>query len=462
MNRILMLFFLLSAFLTEAQEIKVSGTAIGQPGELIRVIVYADQFSRLDSTLAETTTDAWGNFDLSFTCEQTDYAFLVLGMKRGEFYLEPGNAYQMYIRKDSVKGSVFDQLPLQFDLKEQGDTLNSLIENFNFDYNTFILQYQKQLLRAKPVRLINDFVKKENEKFKAGLSENTYFRNYVTYSLASLEWVSEVKNDTVILKDYFSGKEVLFDNIAYTDLFREFFKEYFKNIKEFDYPDLVLAFNSGTLFYVDSLLQQDKFLAIDGRVRELAMMLLMARNFYDKDIIKEKILDILTEIEKSSKYVRNRIVAGNFKRKLLKLNYGSKAPGLQLINAEGKMTGLDEFKGKFVLLDFVTSGCKICLHDFSELAEMQNYLDKPVEIVVVVTDGKIENVLSSIPGAHFHVFSPERKIQALEEYEIRTYPTYIILNPDGTVAMAPAPLPNENLDVFLNGFMKRFRMKNNN
>jgi len=81
---------------------------------------------------------------------------------------------------------------------------------------------------------------------------------------------------------------------------------------------------------------------------------------------------------------------------------------------------------------------------------------------VIVTDGNIDKVLPSIPGAHFHVFGLEKEIQAMEDYEIKTYPTYIILNPDGTVAMAPAPLPNENLDVFLNGFMKRYRIKNNN
>lgn len=461
MNRILTLLFLLFAVLVKAQEISVSGTAIGQPGELVRVIVYTDQFTRLDSTLAETTTDAWGNFDMSFSLDHADYAFLAVGLKRGEFYLEPGNTYQMYVRNDTVKGSVFDQLPLQFELKEQGDSLNSLIEGFNFDYNTFILRYQKQLLRAKPVGLVNDFIKKERDKYQESLAENNYFRDYVTYSLASLEWVSEVKSDTAVLKDYFTGKDVLFENIAYTDLFRDFFKEYFKNIKEFDYPDLVLAFNSGNLLLVDSLLQQDKFLAADGQVRELALMLLMARNFYVKDIMKEKILDILTDIEKNSKYVRNRTVAGNFKRKLLKLSYGSKAPELQLVNTDGKLTGLEEFKGKFVLLDFITSGCKICLHDFTELLELQNFLDKPVEIVVVVTDSKTRNRLPSSQGVHFHVFGLENRIQALEDYEIRTYPTYIILNPDGTVAMAPAPLPTENLDVFLNGFMKRFRKENN-
>ena len=462
MNKVLTLILFLVFSVTNAQNVKVSGTAMGKPGQLVRVIIYADQFSRLDSILAETTTDAWGNFELSFPCNSSDYAFLSLGLKRGEFYLEPNNTYRMYIHSDTVKGSVFDQLPLQFDLEEPGDSLNGLIEDFNFDYNTFILQYQKQLLRAKPTGLINDFIKKEKEKFKAGISWNNYFRNYVTYSLATLEWVSGVKNDTTILKEYFTGREVLYENIAYTDLFRDFFKQYFKNLKEFDYPDLVLAFNSGQLNYVDSLLQQDKFLAVDGRVRELALMLLMAQNYYNRDIIKGKILDILTEIERIGKYDRNEDVARNFKKKLLKLSYGSEAPSLQLKDAEGRIQSLESFKGKFVLLDFITSECGLCLHDFGKLAEIQNLLEKPVEIVVVVTDGKTGNVLPSVPGAHFHVFSLERKIKALEEYEIRTYPTYIILNPDGSVAMAPAPLPNENLDVLLNGFMKRYRIKNNN
>jgi len=108
------------------------------------------------------------------------------------------------------------------------------------------------------------------------------------------------------------------------------------------------------------------------------MMLLMAQNFYDRDISKEKILDILTEIEQTGKYGRNKYVARNFKKKLQKLSYGSKAPLLMLKDKTDRIKGLESFKGKFVLLDFITSGCKLCVHDFGKLAELQNYLDKPV------------------------------------------------------------------------------------
>ncbi len=460
MNRILAFFFFLAACTTGAQNTEVSGTALGRPGELVRVLVYADQFSLLDSTLASAETDVWGNFSLSFSCDKTEYAFLALGLKKGEFYMEPGLAYRAFVRADTVKGSVFDQLPLQFDLEEGSGNLNKMIGEFNFDYNTFILQHQKQLLRAKSDKLINDFIVREKTRFANELSGNAYFNDYVAYSFASLEWISKIKSDTAILEEYFTGREVLYENIAYTEFFRDFFKQYFKNLKAFDYPVLVSTMNRGELFYIDSLLQQDKWLEKDGRVRELALMLLLARNYYNKDVGKEKVLNIFTEIEKTGNYDRNRIVAGNFKRKLLKLDYGSKAPLFELKNTQGQRVALSDFKGKFVLLNFVTSRCKPCFFNFQKMEQIQSGFENKLEVVVVVSDEKAEKVIPYVKDTRFHLLSLENNILLLEDYEIKTYPTFIIINPDGTIAMAPAPLPDENLDVYIERFMQSYKNQN--
>jgi len=461
MNRILAFFFLLVACTAGAQNTDISGTALGRPGELVRVLVYADQFSLLDSTVAATETDVWGNYSLSFSLGKTEYAFLALGLKKGEFYIEPGHAYHALVRSDTVQGSVFDQLPLQFDLNEESGELNRMIGEFNFNYNTFILQYQKQLLRAKSDKLINDFINKEKIRFADELAGSSYFSDYMTYSFASLEWISKVKGgDTTILKEYFTNRGVLYENIAYTDLFRDFFKQYFKNLDVFDYPVLISALNKGELPYVDSLMQQDKWLEKDGRIRELALMLLLARNFYNKDVVKEKVLNIFAEIEKTGKYGRNRIIAGNFKRKLLKLNYGSKAPSFELKNAQGEGVTLDSFTGKFVLLNFITSACRPCLFNLPKMEEIQSGFGNSLEVLLIVSNGNMEKVSPFIKGSRFHLLDLENKILLLEDYEIKTYPTYIIINPDGTLAMAPAPLPDENLDVYIERFMKRYQDRN--
>jgi hypothetical protein len=40
-------------------------------------------------------------------------------------------------------------------------------------------------------------------------------------------------------------------------------------------------------------------------------------------------------------------------------------------------------------------------------------------------------------------------ILLLEKYNIRTYPTFTLINPDGTIGMATAPMPDEMLDMYM-------------
>jgi hypothetical protein len=41
-------------------------------------------------------------------------------------------------------------------------------------------------------------------------------------------------------------------------------------------------------------------------------------------------------------------------------------------------------------------------------------------------------------------------------YHVRTYPTYVLINPDGTVAYATMPMPDENMELMINRFIARF------
>ena len=83
MKKFIVIIFILSLYPAFTQNVGISGAALGRPNELVRVIVYADQFSRIDSTRAITTTDVWGNFNMSFDIEEVNFAYLALGLKRG-------------------------------------------------------------------------------------------------------------------------------------------------------------------------------------------------------------------------------------------------------------------------------------------------------------------------------------------------------------------------------------------
>jgi len=265
-----------------------------------------------------------------------------------------------------------------------------------------------------------------------------------------------------VLMEYFIGKEVLYNNIAYTDIFRGFFKDFFKKQNLFTYDEMIVSLNSGNLYVMDSLFARDICLAKDDKVRELAMMLLLAHNFHNDDIYQKSIASILIDIATESKFVNNRFIANNFQQKLTKLQYGSKVPPINLLDQNGDYISINNFEGKFVLLNFISSECKPCRFDFQKLHEIQSSLSDILEVVVIVSDGSMKQVVNycTINNFDWKILNLDNDIILLENYEIKTFPTYIILNPDASVAMAPAPLPGENLEIYIKGFVNRYKNSN--
>jgi thiol-disulfide isomerase/thioredoxin len=462
MKRLIAFIFCLQLLTAFSLTTSITGTAIGHPDELVRVIVYSDQFSRLDSTLVTVNTDVWGNFALQVPIAEPTYAFLALGPKRGGLHIVPGKSYQVQVIEDTIKGSIFDQLPLQFNLYAEKDSLNPLIGRFNYKYNVFLYEKQRDIIRSKNSKVVNDFISLMRKEFISARNEqNIYLENYVDYTLAALEWLSGSKSDSTILMDYFIRKKVLRENIAYTDFFKDFFREYFKTQKYYGYNELVSSINSGTVLHVDSLLQRNELLALNDELRELSLMLLVAGNYHNRDISDQSVYKLFRQIELSSNYEQNRAVARNYLKKLAHLQYGSKAPAIELINQFGDIFELSDFKGSFVLLDFITSSCGPCYFEMEKLRDIQQKLANKLEIILVVSDGDINSVINQMGEYNnsFLLLDLNNNILMLESYEIKTFPSYVLINPDGTIAMAPAPPPNENLGHFIEGFIARYKNK---
>jgi hypothetical protein len=93
------------------------------------------------------------------------------------------------------------------------------------------------------------------------------------------------------------------------------------------------------------------------------------------------------------------------------------------------------------------------------LLEIQQNLANKLKIVVIVTDGNLKKAMALYDGNHQHItwLNLDDNILVLESYEVKTFPSYVLINPDATIAMAPAPPPNESLEVFIKGFMVRYQ-----
>ncbi len=444
---IFLLIFTLPVTL-QAQTITISGNAQKRVFEKVRIKVYADQFSHLKKTIAETLTDEKGNFSLSFDYSKTNYAYLSVELLEGEFYLVPGADYQFNVLPDTAqKGSVYDQLPLQFTIKIDDGGLNNNLMRYNAMYNSFVLNHFNQIYRSRSLVVIEDFRKTVNQTF-AGFN-NTYFDNYVKYSLAQLIWVSKKKSTKTIVSEYFAGKPVLFNNIQYTDFFRDIFKEYVvATFYAKHYNGLVEAVFKGSLNDMEHIFMQDELLAGDTQLRELVLMQTIAGFYRNPDFSAKGVLQILKQMEKSGKTKEVRSIASNYITRLKHLSYGTPAPDFNLPVSSGKTYSPADFKGRVTILDFMKTDCKVCLAHFDFLKDMSSRMGSKLRIVVLVYGDHPEKIKQLLrqEGLDWTVLYVGKRTDILDEYDVKIFPTYVLLKPDASIGLAPASMADENLE----------------
>ena len=444
----ILVVFLIFPLVGNSQTISISGKAQGRVFDKIQVRIYADQFSHLKKTIAETTTDEDGNFSLSLDYPKTNYAFLSVELLEGEFYLVPNSGFTFNVFPDTAhKGSVYDQLPLQFDINADDGGLNDSLASFNVLYNNFVMNHFNDIYRSRDLSIINQLRKSVEDKF--GGYNNSYFNTYVKYALAQLEWVSKKKSTKAIVAEYFARKPIFYNNIQYTDFFKEIFKEYFvSSFYASDFDSLVNAVYQGSFKRMDNILSRDTLLGADRELRELVLMQALSRFYHNPDFSDKGIIQILEQMKSSSKIPLHREIAGNFIAKLTHLERGTPAPDFNLPVSSGKSYSPNDFKGAVTIFDFMKSDCKVCLSHLDFLKDMASRMGNKIRIVILAYGDHPEKIafLLKQRDLDWTVLYVGKRIDVLQAYGVKIFPTYIILNPDATIGLAPASMADENLE----------------
>jgi thiol-disulfide isomerase/thioredoxin len=142
-----------------------------------------------------------------------------------------------------------------------------------------------------------------------------------------------------------------------------------------------------------------------------------------------KLPDGLNEVKELSKWN-----AAKIKKQLV----GQPAPELALTDLRGKPLTVSDFKGKTVLLDFWTTWCGPCRADGPALDKLYlKYGDKDLMIVgISVSEERdiVEKFLKEHPHSYPIALTTENEMPL--PYQVGAFPTYIVINRDGTVAAA--------------------------
>ncbi|MEY8684931.1 redoxin domain-containing protein [Bacteroides sp. AN502(2024)] len=114
---------------------------------------------------------------------------------------------------------------------------------------------------------------------------------------------------------------------------------------------------------------------------------------------------------------------------------GDKMADTELFDLDGKIHHLNDFKGKYILLDFWSSGCGPCIMALPEMKEIQEQYKERLTIISLSSDSKSSwKAASAKHEMTWQNLSDLKQTAGLyATYGVRGIPNYVLISPEGTI-----------------------------
>lgn len=442
----------------------ITGTHSAYANKEIVFLHYADPFTGMEEVVTKTTFDSTGTFSVNIETGETKYIYACLGNKKVYLYIEPGKEYNV-ILPEFVALTQADKLnpffkhidvhlaTKVFDQKE----LNVQIRMFMDAYQPYFNKHIEKVFTDIDFAQLDKDIEKMNKPFSK--SANEFFNNFREYKYGMLRFLAYQHKSKAISDQYFKGREVLYYNPAYTDLFNEVYQKYFMHFSRAD-KEKKLAnalSNEKTFDALRDALAIDEVLQPDELINLVALKCLHDE-FYDDNYSRGAMLEVLnTFIDSQAPQIQIEY-AQNIIQKVTRLLVGYLPPEFKLYDIDSNLVTLEKYKGKFVYLNFCSCFSYSCLNEFTQLQQLFEKHNKYLEIVSIVIDDDVQVMKDFVTrsGYSWTFLHFGNQPGILKEYDVRIFPTYYLIDHEGKLAMSPAVTPNE---AFEGRLFKELRAK---
>lgn len=243
-------------------------------------------------------------------------------------------------------------------------------------------------------------------------------------------------------KEYFLGDEFGLSFIKINDLINELnpnsfllkgdFAQSFKMLQDLlnEYPEIATKNNLSEKYY-------DKFL--EGFIEEstnkkLCSSILFYQAFIYKRSDEEKAMAIFNELKNNPDYadfINNETIDRILNEFNIKL--GKIAPDFSVELLDGKNISLNDYKGKFVFIDFWGSWCAPCRNEIPHIKLLYDSISRDkLEIIGLAQDDETK-LRSYIQEQKIEYPNALASKELLSKYGISKYPTSFLINPKGKI-----------------------------
>lgn len=431
----------------------IRGTAAGAEGQVIRAYRYDDLISFRKVLAARDTVDSQGNFTLAFDMDAPGYISLAVMFHQSELLIRGGETYGLEIKAfESPAGEgrpySFTEPPyLGFNLNDPlSHPLNFAMDSLNILYDDHLLKNFRNLSRGIKDSSGDSL---EIRLFGIQTEPDPFLKIAIRYRMAMLEDLMRSAGRERLFQRYLQNQPILYSHPDYMEFFNSFFSRYITHVsRRIPLGELAYRVNEERsyasvldLLGRDSLLQAENF-------RELVLLRNLREMFYSPEFDPRAVLLILEKMRSTTRFPEHRRIADNLFFKLNHLRKSTPPPLMTFYDPQGEMVKLSAFSGKYLYIQFYVSGCTACLADRAAMDALHRRFGNDVAFLSVSVDTEpalfqadLKRESHEWPMAHFG-----GDFDMVEALDLRTFPTYLLLDRNGRVHSYPSRGPTDQAE----------------
>ncbi len=459
---ILAIMFLLFLFSAQGTNCVIHGNAGTYAGETLYLSTYSDYITKTKKNIAESKVDDEGYFSFTVESNECFEAFIDLDVFVGYIIVEPGKRFNVVLPQKTVRhhqdimNPYFKPFEFYLRILNDDDNVTVVLKKFDALYAEVVRKIFKDPGHINP-GLVETEIQSLDEK--TAFCKNAFFADYKKYKFLELRLDAIYKNKKAVIRKNFNPEPVLFKNPAYNKLL----KDKLGNVLLEAHGDEImkmLSDNSGWNMMDRTLAKYD--MCSNPEFREYYLFVNLYQEFYKNTIFKNNILDALYSSKEFIKNKHTLKAIENFLENAKNLIAGNASLDFRLSDIQTYMHSLSDFQGKFVYLGFYSTESYPCKKDILLLQSLAEKDKKMLKIILIfkeqspliiknfIEDAKLENIL---------VLRADDNEKIIKEYNVKAFPTYYLINPEGKLSLISAPGPAEDFSAVYQKIRQGWRIK---
>lgn len=454
---LVLLFSLQHAF---GQKNLVQGNGLEYRNKTLQVLRYSDLFTFTTEEVATCQIGENGNFSVEFSVEEDELMLLKIGRVNAHLFVQPSVKYTIVLPEPPIE----DRYNLGIDpfilpeIFETGGDLNLWISALERDFNAFTMASSLAIIES------GNAAKQEHDKIRERYAEidNEFFQDYFKFRSIQFLAVNGKARSKSLMKT-FQEAGINYDQLSFFNAMSILFSDYLSGYSAHEFSDSArYSISNGSYEMLDHTLRKVPELE-NNQLRELVIITQLFELAKEREYQPMVILGMLEEIHKQTQFREHRTILSNAISRLKYLSVGTKAPNFDFNSVEGDGLDLARYRKRIVYIQFFDQLTPETLRQMSLMKVLKQGYGEDIamfSLSIGMNASELKNLSTEYNFKWFFgaVSNPEA-VRRL--YELRSYPTYFLIDENGKFVSSPAPEPGARIErIFAKLYEEKYPGRN--